>query len=169
MKKLVVLMLVVGMASLASAAFTLTGSTSVDAGSSQSIGIYNDTASAPQEQFYLAMTVAGTVGSWNGANAQYAPPGVTGTPGNVYYGTAVDPTIDVWYANTSNGVPTDYFDVGTLADFGLDAVAVGTVGLTLLDFGFNVLDTMTITVTDIPEPMTMALLGLGGLFLRRKK
>ncbi len=43
----------------------------------------------------------------------------------------------------------------------------GVVIITLLDTGGNVLD--TITVSQIPEPMTVALLGLGGLFLRRRK
>ena len=165
MKKLVVLMVVLGMASLASAAFTLSGATEMVVGGTQAIGIENDVAGENQNQFFVSMT-AGGAGSWTGAEGQYTPPSVGG-PGNVYYGTAVDPTIDVWYANLANGVPTDFYGVGTLADFGLAADVEGTIELTLLDAGFSPLDSMTITV--VPEPMTMALLGLGGLFLRRKK
>jgi len=44
----------------------------------------------------------------------------------------------------------------------------GIVTIALIDTSsLAVLD--TITVTQIPEPMTVALLGLGGLFLRRRK
>lgn len=45
--------------------------------------------------------------------------------------------------------------------------AIGDVTLTLMDLDLNVLDTQVIH--QIPEPMTMVLLGLGGLFLRRRK
>jgi hypothetical protein len=37
------------------------------------------------------------------------------------------------------------------------------------DFGFSWVLDDTLTVHQIPEPITMALLGLGGLFLRRRK
>jgi len=44
----------------------------------------------------------------------------------------------------------------------------GIVTISLIDSGTGAtID--TITVTQVPEPMTVALLGLGGLFLRRRK
>lgn len=46
--------------------------------------------------------------------------------------------------------------------------AIGDVTLTLFDADLGVLDTQVIHQI-IPEPMTLALLGLGGLFLRRRK
>jgi len=47
-------------------------------------------------------------------------------------------------------------------------IGEGDVILTLLDgLDFSVLDSLTIH--QIPEPITFALLGLGGLFLRRRK
>jgi hypothetical protein len=44
---------------------------------------------------------------------------------------------------------------------------LGDVTLTLFDADLNVLDSQVIH--QIPEPITFALLGLGGLFLRRRK
>jgi hypothetical protein len=44
---------------------------------------------------------------------------------------------------------------------------IGDVTLTLFDVDLNVLDSQVIH--QVPEPMTLALLGLGGLFLRRRK
>jgi hypothetical protein len=43
----------------------------------------------------------------------------------------------------------------------------GDVILTLFDVDLNVQD--VVTIHQVPEPMTFALLGLGGLFLRRRK
>jgi hypothetical protein len=49
-------------------------------------------------------------------------------------------------------------------DFGGDALVY------LLNGDDNViLDSITIHQTGVPEPMTIALLGIGGLFLRRRK
>ena len=44
-----------------------------------------------------------------------------------------------------------------------------TDGSTLLYFEGGNVGSDDIAITEVPEPMTMALLGLGGLFLRRKK
>ena len=44
--------------------------------------------------------------------------------------------------------------------------AIGDVTLTVMDLDMNPLDSQVIH--QIPEPITMVLLGLGGLFLRRK-
>jgi len=44
---------------------------------------------------------------------------------------------------------------------------LGEVVLTLMDLDLNVFDTQVIH--QIPEPITFSLLGLGGLFLRRRK
>lgn len=47
--------------------------------------------------------------------------------------------------------------------------AIGDVMLILMDVDLNVLDTQVIHQIGIPEPMTFAFLGLGGLFLCRRK
>lgn len=59
--------------------------------------------------------------------------------------------------------PGKWFSMSTMGEVGdvislYSASADGTAPADLLD-----------TVTVVPEPMTMALLGLGGLFLRRRK
>ena len=51
----------------------------------------------------------------------------------------------------------------------LNADSIGLTELTLMDASWNVIGSIAIEVIDVPEPMTMALLGLGGLFLRRRK
>lgn len=179
MKKLLVLTLVLGLASIANATFSLTVD-GVDPGAEYdlnfvtgpnpvAIGVYNDTQGANQWQFAVAMSLP-TTASWTGGNNIYVPPN---TPGNVntYVGTGIDPTKDVWYAPWANGIPTDFYGVGVLGDFELLCSAVvGDVVIELLDVvtaGMPTLDTLTIH--QIPEPATMLLLGLGGLLLRRRK
>ena len=78
------------------------------------------------------------------------------------------PTDIVKYAY-NDGTDGDQTYGGVLFTFVVDTTGL-TVGdiltLTTLDGGFNELGTTDIV---IPEPMTMGLLGLGGLFLRRRK
>jgi hypothetical protein len=77
--------------------------------------------------------------------------------------------MDVSYALLAdNDVPPDNFLDGTLVDgieFHCDGE--GWVTVSLVGADFSVID--SIRIEQIPEPMTFALLGLGGLFLRRRK
>jgi len=60
--------------------------------------------------------------------------------------------------------------VGTYnIDTGFDADWVSFFDAAAVDQWANVVDGDSLAVTVVPEPMTIALLGLGGLFLRRRK
>jgi len=180
MKKLLILMLVMGMASTANAALKLVSSagntldpTGVFFPSSTLIGIDNDTAAPNQGQItVLAIDIAGP-GGWTGVENIYTPPslGDGGTGG--YYGivagadTGFPFDADMWASDLAVASPEPY-GLGVLADYEFQCTGLGEVTIYLYAQDFaTVLDTLTIT--QIPEPITFALLGLGGLFLRRRK
>lgn len=83
---------------------------------------------------------------------------------------------DLGYPNVTDIIEVDVVDASepyTLPD-GLvinglifECTGLGDVVLTLMDLELNVFD--AVTIHQIPEPITFALLGLGGLFLRRRK
>jgi hypothetical protein len=86
-----------------------------------------------------------------------------------------DPTImqvgDVTFASTN--VPVDPLS-GVLLDalvFHCDALGDVTISLVTMDGEGAAIATLwdTVVIHQIPEPMTLGLLGLGGLFLRRRK
>jgi hypothetical protein len=82
----------------------------------------------------------------------------TGTPGA---GSLMDPILTTFYYGTM----AYNFDVVSQADG--DIVIASTTGAWNGVSGANATWTQTINV--VPEPMTIALLGLGGLLLRRRK
>ncbi|HIJ71949.1 MAG TPA: PEP-CTERM sorting domain-containing protein, partial [Planctomycetes bacterium] len=101
----------------------------------------------------VAMNTTNLPGPFNGYNAYYLPDGFqfyTGdSPGTteVYAGE--------WYT----------FDI----TIPTDATVGATFGIDVLSSGFSIVQDAALTLTVVPEPITMALLGLGGLFLRRRK
>ena len=172
MKKLLVLMLVLGLVSAANAALSL----SLNGGSAPSdvtigltdtlvIDVTSDTTTGYAfllefrnptiRTFSNAITTQGDISAWT----YYGPPTYV-PPGYPY------PYFSV---NVSAGVPPDALVAGTGFQFDYQAGGVaGDVLIQLLDFDTSaVIDSITIHQT--PEPMTIALLGLGGLFLRRRK
>ena len=180
MKKLLILMLVFGITSVANAAFTLV----VDGEevgdeifilelSHIDIGIYNDTQgdTSNTQQLYALMLIHDVAGGeWTGNNNVYIPPAVAGSF-NVdfgvgdWFGTG---NIDLFEGNLNN--PGVFFSgVGVLADYEYLCRLVGSTVLVELFDGTagGILDSLTIH--QIPEPMTIALLGLGGLFLLRRR
>jgi hypothetical protein len=165
MKKLLVLMMVLGLVSSAYAlpSLSVNGDPAPDeitltVSSVVTIDVESDTTNG--YTVYLEMWPENTYGEW------YSDVTVTADAGSL---AAVHTTSYVGtYQLTAAGV-TDYFPgVHFLIDF--HCLAVGDVGITLYASDYStVIDSMTIHQTEVPEPITIGLLGLGGLFLRRRK
>ena len=174
MKKLLILMLVLGLASSANAALTLVSSAgnSLNVGDFTNIGIWNDTAAAGQGLITFVAIDASGPGKWTGVETfQPASLGPGGT--SAYYGvqapgdTGLAYTADLWYSDAAVS-STDPYGIGVLVEYGFNCTGLGDVTINLLaDDLATVLDTLTIA--QIPEPMTIALLGLGSLFLLRRR
>ena len=167
MKKFVVLMLVLGMVSMASATLTIVES-AVDVvdGGSTTITLASDTTSgwgmyikAPSGSTGITAITeisnnAGDDGYANiHTNNTYAASGYW----DIAASDASDPFTSI--------VPGNQFTV-TIDDGGL--ASGGTYLIELRTYGWTA-GGDSIVVSVIPEPATMCLLGLGGLLLRRKK
>jgi hypothetical protein len=162
MKKLLVLALVLGMATLANATLTngltlnVTGTAVTVTGTSTTdwdlVVISNKTLS-PLDASALNMSVAP---SMSGLMAGFS---------DLVAGCADDLSAytsgAVWTITSASG---ETYKTGTYLT--LTSTAGATVTLAQFDEGTTHLVGMQ---TIVPEPMTMALLGLGGLFLRRRK
>lgn len=178
MKKLLVVMLVLAMAGLANAAMELSIGTTVNEGESLSFDIVAP-VEVPQGVYYLGIALDGTTGIaslddsmmtlvYGGSNAEV---GLADSPDdatalgfqNPFFGMSLTDIVD----------PVDHV-VNTIVS-GMKLVAAeggaGDIVLTLYDGDLNFQSSYTVSVVAsvIPEPITIGLLGLGGLFLRRRK
>ena len=172
MKKFLVLMLVLGMASLANATLQI----SVDG----DVGL-DEITIAPSDYICLDLTAEGTEdGSAYWLNID--GPGLVDIANVVQYvqdgpveayiidlGPAVGHDQTIMMDLLIPGSVVNILPEGTVVDL-LMFHCEGLGDVTVSVFDSNTGATLdTLTIHQIPEPMTLALLGLGGLFLRRRK
>jgi hypothetical protein len=179
MKKLLVLMLVLGIASLANAAaINVLGDSSVGVGVTKTYTITISGSIPDNGLISFDVEVHGsnakaTMSSWTiistGRNTLLDYVGdLISTPPD--YGKEVVAAQDS--GTTAIG--------STLLSFDLTGVTTGTIDLTTEEIAFFTVtagggwndlhpDMGSMQVTIVPEPMTLVLLGLGGLFLRRRR
>jgi hypothetical protein len=192
MRKLLIFMLVLGMASAANAVLKISVDGVVDPcdttitlypSDTVEIDIWGDgQTSAPQDAYLIIQgpgSINGHVMLHGGSLSKYeelaevaANIGITEQQlldlMSDTYGYTPPPTTDLSYMNFAHGdspqIPLD----GTLVNgIIFHCIAEGDVTLTLTDLAGTTFDTQIIH--QLPEPMTVFLLGLGGLFLRRRK
>ena len=162
MRKLLILVLVLGMASMASATISfVTNSATVGTGGSVTVSVSSDADDT----------------AWSGYIG-YSPgiASLTAVSSLTAAGTERAVT-DPGYAGYFKLLAADGSDPFTSVDSGVQFTGNLAAGLSTGTYTINLwgaswtagplADTFTLTV--VPEPITLALLGLGGLFLRRRK
>jgi len=170
MKNVLVLLMVLAVASVANAALLIsvdgvvnpTAPIELNASQTVVIDIYSDGTTGSQQEFYLNIAGPGTLDITQATNT-VNPPGYDQSifevePGSIFIDLAI-----------LGGPPEPPVTAGTIVDnIFLHCDAAGDVTLTLVGGVSGILDTQIIH-QNVPEPVTLALLGLGGLLLRRRK
>ena len=174
MKKLLILSLVLGIASLANAGLSLTvdgvaagGEITIAPSDNIMLGIVSDvqgqTGDTGQYDALLVITDL-ALGSWTGV-IQLGPAAIPDAFG-VIDPDGDDPSLALFV--NSDGIPTTLADAGLGAEFEFHCEGEGDVVVLLVDLVTGEEIPLMIH-QEVPEPATMGLLALGGLFLRRRK
>jgi MYXO-CTERM domain-containing protein len=161
MKKVLAITLVLGLAAVANATVSMTVPAEVEMGASGTIIVASDTGNVAFGGYVVVTDVAaGALG-----NGQILP--ASGDTGFWEDITADYP--GWWFVQNGTSNP----DLNPISDgdwFTIDYTALdetSLVAIELYDFDENLIGTASVQNT--PEPMTLGLLGLGGLFLRRRR
>ncbi len=174
MKKLLVVMLVMAMASAANAALLISVNGVVDpcdtaiilgASDYVTIDVYSDGNTIAMYDVAMTISGPGSLDLTNGWNYQL--------PGGVDDGLGWAETGMVWldlFLLPVQGVTPPIMEGTVIDGIVLHGESIGDIVLTLTTFdGEPIFDTQIIHRAAIPEPTTLLLLGLGGLVLLRKR
>jgi len=173
MKKLLVLTLVLGVASMASAGFKLAGipEDPVNIGETVRISVVSDSPEIGGFAGAVAIILDGGPGFWTGNwDAPGMPDPMEENNEVVYYGDVSADFGMPWNLIMMDLTTPVTLPIPAQEWFWADVqfAGPGSVNIALLNIDFDVIGTGTINVAEIPEPASMLLLGLGGLLLRRK-
>ena len=171
MKKLLVLLILVGLTTMASAAVLELSVDGVTNGAGNQAEIFLDpsdevvidvyaSAAGANDEFWLGIEGSGE-GEWLSTGTAHSPPGPEGvTVSDGGYG-------DKWLYYEITDPGTYIPETGVWYEVTFHCTGPDDVIINLYDEdGLVVEDSILVHQ---PEPMTVALLGLGGLFLRRRK
>jgi len=174
MKKLLVLLMVLGLATTAQAGLQLIlSSPTVGIGQDVTLSVSSDTAGAPgiwQGGLILSEDLVNWTTPAAAAYDETPPGAVTILPAAGDLGSAVYVPGYEGIVYRLNAAGTSILPAsGVQFTIKIKGMALGDIGIGLQDLTYYSDMALPLTLTVSPEPITLALLGLGGLFLRRRK
>jgi len=159
MKKLMILLLVLGIASVSNAAYVLTWSADTLTLNIDETKVVTISSSTADPYGVWAMNDVSTVAEVTAVSA-LANAGGNAAATKDYMGYT-----GWWYLEAMDVSEPFTTAAGAQWSVSIKGLAEGTYNLSTDAYGTD--DVLAVTV--VPEPMTLVLLGLGGLFLRRRK